>query len=286
MEQTYKLTRIEDVIKIATTLTRSWFRGHSKIWGNLTPGIFRKEYERFVTPYNPDVEKFLIEGFKRGSPALADRLPNIEDHIAWLFLMQHHGGPTRLLDWTESALVALYFTVYKDPDENGELWAMYPDALNKCSNIDGIPLLSDPKPYYLASEPMLTENERTNLSIKLFGYRDPKPNFPIAIQPPMTFPRMVWQLSTFTIHPKSSNGNKIEELLQQKEDLVKYIIPANYKKDLLAALAELGINRRTLFQDLDSLCICLKEESKITKYSPPDPPQCSGLWDSHLGHNL
>ncbi len=87
-----------------------------------------------------DSELSLIENFKRGAPALEPSIPDYEDHIAWLFLMQHHGMPTRLLDWTKSILVALYFVVSKYTSDDGELWAMYPDALNECSGFHGIPL--------------------------------------------------------------------------------------------------------------------------------------------------
>jgi len=105
MVNTYRLTEIEQVVKVGTILSGSWFRGHAKVYGDLTPKLFRKQWLR------ADFESWLIENFKRGAPALERDIPDYEDHIEWLFLMQHHGMPTRLLDWTKSILIALYFVV-------------------------------------------------------------------------------------------------------------------------------------------------------------------------------
>lgn len=46
--KTYTVTNIDHVVEIATTLPDSWFRGHSKVFGNLTPGIFRELYKNKI----------------------------------------------------------------------------------------------------------------------------------------------------------------------------------------------------------------------------------------------
>ena len=135
MTKTYILSKISDVVEIATTLPDSWFRGHPEVFGELTPGIFREKYQK-VTQKNIQnmiqIEYKMIESFKRGAPALSDKAPEPEDYISWLFLMQHHRTPTRLLDWSENALVALYFVVSDNDatEKDGELWAMSPNELN------------------------------------------------------------------------------------------------------------------------------------------------------------
>ncbi len=276
MTKTYRLSTIQHAVEIGTTLSLSWFRGHSRIVGELTPGIFRKGYDSPLRSRR-DIEFDLITKFKLNAPSLESNLPDDNDHVSWLFLMQHHSLPTRLLDWTESILIALYFAVSENKSSDGELWAMYPDALNELSGFFGRALPKTRILRYLASEPMrnpeeLKEELRLNYT----------PNYPIAIQPSMNFSRMVSQLSVFTIHPEPSPNCTITDLLQEEENLVRYIIPANCKHKLLQDLAALGITPRTLRPDLDSLSATLKQESRIQLYAPPAPPSCDGEWDDEV----
>ena len=59
--ETYWLKTIEDAVVIAKTLRQSWFRGHNKIYNELTPTIFRKEYRDSMVPYGPNIEAFFID---------------------------------------------------------------------------------------------------------------------------------------------------------------------------------------------------------------------------------
>jgi hypothetical protein len=98
----------------------------------------------------------------------------------------------------------------------------------------------------------------------------------------MSFPRMVSQLSTFTIHPKPLTRCTIPELLEDETNLVRYIIPSENKDQLRKDLSKLGITHRTLFQDLESISVSIRQEARIVAYSPPNPPKCDGECDGLL----
>lgn len=270
MTNKYKLTKIEQAIELGTTLSQSWFRGHSKVVGELTPGIFRPKYELDIyRALRPDAEASIIESFKRQAPALTSNLPKADEYVNWLFLMQHHGAPTRLLDWTKSILVGLFFVVNQHSSEDGELWVIYPPALNKHNGYFGLPLPRCSILKYLAAEPH--HNNPQKLSDE-FGLKE-IPKYPHAIDPPLHYPRMVAQLSAFTIHPRPQAQCTIPEIMTDEELLVRYIIPSGCKKKILSDLAALGITRITLFPDLDSLSHDIVQEHNIVAYSPPKPPR-------------
>lgn len=267
----YMLTSIEHAVKVGTTLSLSWFRGHSRTWGQLTPRVFRPEWAGDYLLFRPDVEFTMLHSFRRSAPAVLSTLPPWSDLPLWLLLMQHHGTPTRLLDWSESVLVALYFAVSADPSEDGELWALYPDSLNQRSGIFGKPTMDSTLVQFLAKEFAHNSPDQLAREMRL----EERPRFPLAFQPPLLFPRMVAQHSAFTVHPRPEQGCSMTDLLTEPEHLVRYVIPAEAKPRLRRDLTSLGVTRGSLFPDLDGLSQVIIEEHGVVAYAPPRPPDFS-----------
>lgn len=160
--------------------------------------------------------------------------------------MQHHRLPTRLLDWSESPLAALYFAV-TDPnvsDKDGSLWCLLPTALNKESGMTfdhnlEIPAFGTDQDLdgYLPSK--LAAESRSSLQ-------------PIAVLSVRNSARITAQQGVFTVHHRDPEAiNK----LGAKKHVWQYKIPTESKEPIRNELSNLGVNALSLFPDLDQVAI-------------------------------
>jgi len=105
-----------------------WWRGQAdqSAW-KLEPGIFRSKRPHDLLIKQ---ESSFYARFMQFAPTRYENCPGANEIAKWLFLMQHYGLKTRLLDWTTSPLTALYFAVNQENGKNGVLWALNPLQLN------------------------------------------------------------------------------------------------------------------------------------------------------------
>ena len=104
----------------------AWFRGEPEVERPLLPKVFRKSLDGRVHNENQ-----LLQMFRMKAPTFTKYdTPPRGNTDQWLFLAQHVGLPTRLLDWTESALVGLYFALKQ---EKPIVWMLDPFRLNELS---------------------------------------------------------------------------------------------------------------------------------------------------------
>ncbi|MFA6128234.1 MAG: FRG domain-containing protein [Bacteroidales bacterium] len=213
-----------------------WYRGQSKKEYKLTPSFYRKATNTS--------EMTLIKKFKQNATLLMNQ--NSENDFDWLFIMQHHGVPTRLLDWTESSLIALYFACCDHLTSDAALWVLLPSELNKHSGIEpeetfDIPGISELGNY----NPISYHADRTNT----MG--------PAAAIISRNTSRMQAQQGTFTIFHKKTIA--IEDI-GDKNHVWRYIIPTTNKKNILNELKICGIDKFQLFPELSSIGETLKKE--------------------------
>ena len=209
-----------------------WFRGQANAAWPLLPSLSRGG--------GVDVELSLFKRFKQNALPFVQHRPDSE--WEWLFVMQHHGLPTRLLDWTESPLVALYFIVTDsnptNVDEPGSLWALLPQQLNKASNLE---------PGHQSDIPGFGDDEHLNAYLPTQVAKKGVGLGPLAAIALRNNPRIQVQQGVFTVCHKNISPLEGDGHVQY---LWRYRVPADAKADLKRELDLLNINKLSLFPEL------------------------------------
>jgi DNA-directed RNA polymerase subunit RPC12/RpoP len=110
-------------------IKKYWFRGESKDHKALKPKLFRNCIDSEIDKLLIKERKYFHEFKRRGKVYLSNI--NEYDPWPWYFLIQHYGGPTRLLDWTQNAATALFFAIsaYKNKKDNPIVYFISPTVL-------------------------------------------------------------------------------------------------------------------------------------------------------------
>ena len=217
-----------------------WYRGQARSEWPLSPGYMRLT--------EPPSEATLLMRFKQSAAMLIEKTPR--DSFDWLFLMQHFGVPTRLLDWSESPLVALYFAVENNDNDNGHdgaLWLLHPSELNKNANINN----KDEKGYI----PSFEDDELKGYSVESLAQNRKTQLLPVATIATRNNARIQAQLGVFTIH---HHDNISIEAVGNSSHIIKYVIPSAAKSVISKQLQLLGFGRFQLFPELASLGAIIK----------------------------
>jgi hypothetical protein len=255
-QELFQLNSISDIVKFGVNQKGYWFRGHSKVYNELTPSVFRGDYYEYASLKNFFPENFFCEKFMRFAPSIIQKLPSDDSYLEWLCLMQHHRLPTRLLDWTQNILVAVFFAVMDDKSSDGEVFVLDPHELNKAYDLE-FPSYENNILKHIAIKAFKNEDNPININV------NPKPKTPLAFLPNLFHPRLAAQKSAFTIHPSSEKKYGIISSIKDEKYLFKFVIPFEVKNEICLELHNLGINYVSLFPDLDGLSKFLKLNFKF-----------------------
>ncbi|MEK6283722.1 MAG: FRG domain-containing protein [Acidobacteriota bacterium] len=217
-----------------------WFRGQARKSRALVPGLAR-------VPKNLKAENALIKRFRQNAMPLIDRSP--VEEWEWMFLMQHHRASTRLLDWSESPLAALYFAVHEveHMKATAAVWCLDAVALNRTASLK----------FEFASEiPAFGPDQVLQSYLPSHVSEGSAELSPVAIVGPRNTPRMAAQLGTFTVNHRLHTP--IEDI-GAGTHVWRWNIPADAKRNILKELAHLGYSALTLFPELDRVADLSRE---------------------------
>jgi hypothetical protein len=219
-----------------------WFRGSTNSAYKLVPSLGRP-------PFELEHERGLINTFKQNAVQFLDHRP--QSQWEWLFLARHHAVPTRLLDWTESPLIGLYFATHsmeqltKNDKKDGALWLLLPTKLNEEASI---------KPTDKRDLPIFEDNDeqlQNYLPTKLASEHTSRltPAAGIAVRHSK---RMQAQHSVFTVTHRDQTPI---ESIGSGLHIGRYIIPSSAKSRIRRQLAALKIDSLSVFPELDNAAI-------------------------------
>lgn len=286
MKRRYKEKRIERItdliqevkkdratwkVRDRRSYTYPWFRGESikpmmyygeDLTSPLTPELYRYEQGWLY-------ENRLLQNFRMHGP-IYDPIstpPRTGHTDQWLFLARHVGLPTRLLDWTESLFMALYFAInYSD---GAVVWMLDWFRLNllqvKNKETDpeppshNIPILHDNVRYLTWMDGLA----KTNIEAAWSSSFDGLP-LPVAIFPTYIHPRMSAQRSTFTVH--GAERTSLQDLVPAENPplLYKYVIEKEKIPTVKEDLRLIGITSSVAMPDLDGVA-----EDVVDAFLPP-----------------
>ncbi len=241
-------TTLSQFLDILSTLITGeeayWFRGHASINYRLVPSALR---------YNKrDQRNSAISGIREVQQVLSYKLPRPPaptERLNWLQIAQHYGFPTRLLDWTQNPVVALYFACCHNPDKDGLVVVMRPLELNAEVNPN------NPRLFNYEQDRDLIDKY-----IDLDGVESRRRNKrTIAVVPSWDHERIYLQQGFFTLH-----GSKQFEIDSSQVSSLTYIpVPQEAKARMIKELSRVGMGEMFVYPEPEHACNYLRQKKGL-----------------------
>jgi hypothetical protein len=272
-----KVTSLSEFIKRVEEFRRRWkvpggkelwFRGESEKYPTfLRPKLYRprKGVDLKPVPELLKIEMDLYEDFQRCAyQLLNEKIP--DEYYSWdsYFLMQNHEAPTRLLDWSDGALIALHFAVRnrgKDEQSSKDplVYVLEPDRLkDKILTLPDIEIAKNKWKLYVEKFPsydldkddwersyLPPEDEEDRIELEI-------PRVPLLLEFPHITRRVAAQRSRFIVF--GTLPNWLAEESQELDSAIQEItIDGSRSYDIRLALRDSGVTESVIFPDLDGL---------------------------------
>jgi FRG domain len=231
-----------------------WYRGAQDFSHGLVPRLYRSTRDAGELL---GVEQEMLAQFRSRSRPFLGSDTNTE--WGYLFIMQHYGVPTRLLDWSENAFVALYFALSLAADTGFEtdaaVWVLDPCAWNAAT----LPGMSAPgKALHAESTSLANYAPNRELTNMAAGS--------VAMYAPYNNPRITAQRGVFTVFGcrKSTMDETFETSNFDENVLTRLRIPKDVLAELYGHLRTLGFRESMIYPDLAGLAIEVRTDQGLS----------------------
>lgn len=257
-----KIDSVEDLIKNLNELPNNFiYRGHSNANWLLQSSLERIIGDKWSAEEATKFEEYSITQFK-SKFHLYDR-ENLQPNskLAWLSVMQHYGVPTRLLDFSESPYIALYFAMEFYTPQNHEDFSVFAIDYNG---------IMDNSIRVIGSMDNTFKESRTSVYSKSDAvFEDTVDRFSHNIawvaEPIQLNARLDRQVGTFLL--SGNRGMKIQEVLDSSTynnvSMYKFRINNKLYEGVFALLRKMNITSKSLYGDLDGLARSIRMQMQI-----------------------
>jgi hypothetical protein len=216
-----------------------WFRGAKTPNYTLLPKLFRdKKLQKR--------EAYIAVEFRRRA---CSTLNNINTPFDWLCAMQHYGFPTRLLDWSESLSVALYFTVrpLSYDVERPTIWVLNPFELSALAE-RGCSVIPISSSHVIAANADIAFDDELSDDVA-----KRRTELPMPVAPDFLFTRLAMQNGAFTIH--GTNSQPLEALVpdDKRSLLLKFVAKEPQISKIFGCLDLLIPSSDAMFPDIEGM---------------------------------
>jgi hypothetical protein len=237
------------------------FRGMSDSTHQLKSSLER-ELERNPSwkDRSADAERIMIREYKRRAHHYTRDTPGPDEDIEWLAMMRHYGAPTRLLDWTKSPFVALFFAVHGAVSGDGDpaVWIL---NIRNCSKVACRTIEEQLKPERSIQEGDLFDICQKQAFDIVFPIEPFRMNERLAIQQGLLlYPGNIQK----SFDDNLSGGVGMD-------DLVKLIISRDLIPEVMLHLHMVNISNSTLFPGIDGFSVSMRELLWSVDYIDSEP---------------
>ncbi|MCI1580605.1 MAG: FRG domain-containing protein [Clostridium beijerinckii] len=261
---------------------KTFYRGHGNWQYELVPGIYREQNKQIL-----ENESDYIRNIIASYPKF---FTNCKSALDFLSVLQHHAFPTRLLDFSENPLIALYMACSSDGLEHSDTIRIdVPNNNFKYYDSDTVSVLANlafmESSFSISDfksstkdqdESIRSFNKRIDIKKLIHLIRNEKPFFKpeinpehlentiVFVKPKQDFDRITHQNGLFALFGINNNKEEMPdiEFMEPPCNITHFVIPSNCKKRIIEELSSININEATVYCDMDHIASYYKNISK------------------------